>query len=598
MKAFTSRTEQATPQKAQRLASSTFGADQRLHASDRVPGQQHSPESQPGPQQNISEDKNVASTSAETPRFRHNFADVTIHPKTALAQQSNEAASSGRSLGNYLSLRGPLASLAGTKVRPVTGLVDHHQALAQARNGGIEIDASMAGASAAEMQPLLAHEAIHVAQQKGAGHPGPKNLLEAEAFQLSRQVLAGQPVWPVLSGHSGMPLKQPPNKSNEPTEQELREIDEAWKKAMGPNKIKMDHLKAQLRYLQQLRTLIRDRQTIEGNRLVMDRNEGNLVQTAAELLILPQVNRKPLSIHIMPPMEEFHGELDFTVHFQARFLGRKKAEAQADFVKLQSNLQQGVQQIWGQTLGNMPALVRNYDFTFTATVVLVDEADARDDNFWLIDVNPATKRAETHAEINGGFMSIAPADINNADTLGHESLHLFGLTDRYRDNLRTKHSESVRGTGDLNGPGVPGKGTGVTRNDPLDTGKGPILAEDLDFVFAHSGVYDRVIMAQLDPYDVALFKQLGKGRIVQLPDLLDQSFNQAMNAPAPADPTKPQKLSEREKSSPQKIIVQKIDALIMQVQADIDQLALKSHMLDLPDMAPPQKTPPPAQKAP
>jgi len=293
-------------------------------------------------------------------------------------------------------------------------------------------------------------------------------------------------------------------------------------------------------------------------------------------------------------MEEFPGEIDFTVHFQARFLGRKKADVQADFVKLQNNLQKGVQQIWGQTLGSMPSLVRNYDFTFTATVGLVDEADARDDNFWLIDVNPATKRAETHAEVNGGFMSIAPGDVDNADTLGHESLHLFGLTDRYRDNLKTKHSESVRGTGDLNAPGVAGKGTGVTRNDPLDTGKGPILAEDLDFVFARSGVYDRVIMAQLDPYDVALFKQLGRGRIVQLPDLLDQSFSEALSATKPPDPKgKPQPLSEREKSDPQKIIIKKIDALIMQVQADIDQLALRSHMLDLPDMAPP-----PAKKTP
>src|SRR5262249_50394609 len=108
--------------------------------------------------------------------------------------------------------------------------------LAQARNGGIELDASMANAPATQVHPLLAHEAVHLAQQRGTGQPASVDLLEAEASHLSRHVLAGQPVWPVLSGPSATPLKQPPSKPKEPTEEELRELDEAWKKAMGPNK--------------------------------------------------------------------------------------------------------------------------------------------------------------------------------------------------------------------------------------------------------------------------------------------------------------------------------------------------------------------------
>ena len=124
--------------------------------------------------------------------------------------EGNEAGSAGtRSLGSYLSLHGPMASFAGTSIRPVTGLASNHQALAQARNGGIEIDASLADAPAAQVHSLLAHEAIHLAQQRGAGQPASVNLLEAEASQLSRHVLAGQPVWPVLSGPSATPLKQP-----------------------------------------------------------------------------------------------------------------------------------------------------------------------------------------------------------------------------------------------------------------------------------------------------------------------------------------------------------------------------------------------------
>jgi hypothetical protein len=533
----------------------------------------------------------AVSTVANAYRFRHDFAQVSMYPRPALDHQSPGPSSAGtKSLGSYLPLDGSLSSLAGTSVRSVPGLADKHQALAQASHDGIEIDSSMAGVSAPELQPLLAHEAVHIAQQKGSGLPAPRNLLEAEASQLSRYVLSGQPVWPVLSGHSGVPLKQPTSKPKEPTVEELREIDEAWKKAMGPKKTRLDHLKAQLRYLQQLRALIRERQGIETRRNLLDLNMVNLIQAGAEGALVSKVNWKALNISVTPPIEDLSGEIDFAVRFQARFLGRKKADVQADFAKLKSNLQKGVQQVWGQTLGSLPSSVRNYDFNFNVTVSLVDETDPRDDSFWLIDVNPITKRAETHPETNGGFMSVAPTDVDKPDTLGHESLHLFGLADRYRDNLQTGHSESVRGSGAPGSAGIAGKGTGVTRNDPLDTGKGPILPEDLEFVFAHVGVYERVLIANMTPYDTALIKQLGWGRVPRLVDLLDQSETEGAKAAKPPSPSgKPDPLSEQEKYDPQKIIVRKIDGLIMQVNADIDQLTLREHMLDLPDMAPPAK---------
>src|SRR5579864_4607381 len=300
--------------------------------------------------------------------------------------ESSEAASAGtRSLGDYLPLRGPLAGFAGTSIQPVTGLAEHHQARAQARDGGIEMDAAMSGAPAGEVRELLAHETVHLAQQTGKGHPASPAQLEAEASYLSANVLAGQPVWPVLSGGAGMALKQPPGKPNEPTVEELREIDEAYKAAMRPARIKQDHLRAQLNYLKQLKKLIRERQAIETSRMLLDyTTPGNAIQAGLEVGQMMAANRKPVWTHVLPPQEEFPGELELTVHFQASFLSRKMADARSDFGKLKQSLETGMGRVWGQTLGNMPSLVRNYNFTVTPTVAQVDEAAPRDDNFWLI----------------------------------------------------------------------------------------------------------------------------------------------------------------------------------------------------------------------
>jgi hypothetical protein len=584
MNTFSKRGKQLKPREASRRAGSIFERSVPSHAPESTLELHSSGElAALRSEQSRSRAFNFENTS----RLQHNFAQVSIHPKPALEDEGRAPAET-KTLGSYLPLQGPLSSLSTTRVRAVPRLAGKHQALAQASDAGIEIDSSLTNASATDMRSLLAHEAVHLAQQKGTGRFASRDLLEAEASQLSPHVLGGRPVWPVLSGHSSVPLKQSTTKPKAPTVEELREIDEAWKKAMGPKKTKLDHLKAQLRYLQQLRTLIRERQSVETRRNLLDLNMVNLIQAGAEGALVEKVNWKALNIGVMPPIEDIPGEITFSAHFQARFLGRKKADVQGEFAKLKSNLEKGVQQVWGQTLQNMPSTVRNYNFSFTVTVSLVDEADPRDDNFWLIDVNPQTKRAETHPEMNGGFMSIAPTDVDKPDTLGHESLHLFGLADRYRDNLQTGHSESVRGSGKPGSAGIAGQGTGVTRNDPLDTGKGPILTEDLEFVFAHTTTYERVLIANMSPYDMALIKQMGWGRVPRLSDLLEQSETEAANAAKPPSATaKPERLSEREKTDPQKIIIRKIDGLIMQLNTDIDEFSLREHMLDLPDMAPP-----------
>jgi hypothetical protein len=531
-----------------------------------------------------------------TARPNHSILDLqrTIGNQAVLRRmmaqsEGSEAAPTGSSvLGNYLPLQGSFASLAGTKVQPVAGLASNHQAMAQARDGAIEMDAAMVGAPKGDVQSLLAHETVHLAQQQGKGSPASTQLLETEASHLSANVLAGKPAWPALSGSSATPLKQPPGKAKAPTAEELREIDEAYKAATRPRRIKLDHLIAQFDYLQQLRTLIKERQTLETKRLILDSvNFGNVIQAGVEGGGIDMVNRKPLKIHVMPPLEGLPGELEITARFQVRFIGRTEKDARPDFQKLRNTLEAGMKQVWGQSLGGMPSLVRNYNFTVTPTVEFVAESAPRDPNFWLIQVDPTIKRAFTQALINDGMMSIGPNALDNADTLGHESLHLFGLIDRYRDNLATGHSESIRGTN------TGGAGTGARRNDPLDTGKGPILPEDLEFVFAHSEVYDKVIMENLPPYDVALLNHLGRGDVPLVPDLLAKADAEAERAQKAAPPAPAGKAAQRtitDQTDPSKIVVNMIDDLIMKMTVKIDDEKFNSRVLDLPDMAPPPAT--------
>jgi hypothetical protein len=291
----------------------------------------------------------------------------------------------------------------------------------------------------------------------------------------------------------------------------------------------------------------------------------------------------PLKIHVMPPHEGDPGELEFGMHFQVQFPGRKLPEPQADFETLRTNLTAGVKKIWGQTLGNMPSLVRNYDFIVSPTASLIDTGVARDPNSFLVVVDPQTTRAWTA----NATVSIAPGDISKADTLGHETLHLMGLADRYRDNPTTKHSESMRGAT------VGGTGTGATRNDPLDTGKGPILAEDLEFIFAHSGTYDKVIMASLDPYDVALMKQFGRKDIPDIPDLLTKANDESariQNANPNTGPGKPGQRAVLDQAGPQKIVLKMILTQIQQLDQKIYAENVRAQPVPV--------TPPPAKHAP
>jgi len=82
-------------------------------------------------------------------------------------------------------------------------------------------------------------------------------------------------------------------------------------------------------------------------------------------------------------------------------------------------------------------------------------------------------------------MSIPPLHVERPAVLGHETIHLFGIGDRYF--MAGQQLLSARQTGG--------------RRDPLGVARegAPLLAEDLDFLFENLGVYDREIDRELPP---------------------------------------------------------------------------------------------------
>jgi hypothetical protein len=221
------------------------------------------------------------------------------------------------------------------------------------------------------------------------------------------------------------------------------------------------------------------------------------------------VNCRALSIHVLPD------QIEFVVRLQVRFAGLTPEQAGQQFPTVRQNLMAGIAQIWSQRLSRLPSLVRGREFEVTPQVELIPADAPRNPDYWLVDVDPAVTRAVT--DPFDGTTRVAPG--TDSATLGHESLHLFGLIDRYADNKRTHRSVGFRGTAS------PTTSSGITRGDPLDIGHGPILPEDLEYLFVQLDVYERAILADMPPNHVALLRQLGWGYAPRLRDLIQRTQN-------------------------------------------------------------------------
>ncbi len=311
-----------------------------------------------------------------------------------------------------------------------------------------------------------------------------------------------------------------------PTRQELEALNDAYDQAMGTSgRNRILHLRAQLEYFRQLRQLIQDRQPIENRRLLID--QYSIIQAAMEPTLVNSIDQNAINIVVTP--------IDIAININIQVYFENQNRSTTEYSTLVRNFELGVNQIWSRRLSGFPSLVQGRRFRIIPNLQLSNSRDRNPNNFQIF-ISSSVSRANTVNNV----MSISPSDLRNPNTLGHESLHFFGLSDRYVDifNNNTGQSQSVPGRGidpveaERNmRTGTPSNATGVTRNDPLDTGTGPILNEDLDFVFANVGVYEQTILSNLSSEQNVLIQRMGRGYIRTINELNQEAEQRRSSFP-------------------------------------------------------------------
>lgn len=353
--------------------------------------------------------------------------------------------------------------------------------------GAVHLSANAAGLPAPGLERLLVHEAIHVAQQLDGGGAAAAAEAEVEAQELA----AGAPAGLVAAPH----LRTDPHALLGDTPRQQSVVERARQR-----KALLERYLAEwgVRNVRRLRTE-RERTALVGERERMDREMAVFgppgTYEAIERGHLAGLNRRPLRVEVGADTVRFH------VKFQVRFEGRlSDREVSSRFTTLRNSLTAGIRTVWNQRLSGEAFGGRTFELI--PQIELVSAKAARNREYWLVTVRPTDTgpleyegtslgdgisglaTSVTDPTVDGGVMSLPPRHINQPDTLGHETLHLFGLVDRYRSVTHLP----------------PGGGKPVNRNDPLrETGgrpdplateHGPILREDMAYLFEHLGVYE------------------------------------------------------------------------------------------------------------
>lgn len=353
----------------------------------------------------------------------------------------------------------------------------------------------------AEQQRVLAHEAIHVAQQSGRGPSAGITDLEAEADRLTAPALAGVPVNPRLHAAATLALAD----DRVPAPKDLLDVERAKKRR-----------EVLLRYQDRLEgnqaALEGERADLRGRRAHLDES----MKETLDLLTLASSSGVP-GLGVPPTVDSYHKEeqkkldglnkqpitvkmtataIRLQVRFQVRFEGLTQQQAEAQFPTLKKNFEKGVKDTWDQKL--RPSVLDGRTLEVVPDMSLISAKAPRDMNYWLITVRPTDRGPMAYAGkslgsapggvptsvtdplVDGGVMSIPPSHILLPETLGHETLHLFGMVDRYAIIPPALSKTHKQGTEPLRK---------TTRPDPLGGQGGKILEEDLGFALEASGAY-------------------------------------------------------------------------------------------------------------
>ena len=384
-------------------------------------------------------------------------------------------------------------------VLPASAVADRAGANAVTLGRSVHLSSGISRLESAKQQRVLAHEAVHVAQRSAPGPSAPRERLELEAHQLSPQVLSGHTVRPQFHADAttaladdGGPL---PNdiiavrkaKARREVLLRYKAVYEGSKDTQFATQIteRQNILEARERLDDSMAQNLKDSEKHTGTkpREVKDYREIERKNLAA-------LNRKPISLEVTET------NIRIRVRLQVRFEGLEHKGAEKKFPVLKQNLEQGVRNIWNQRLKG--AVLPGRMFEVVPEISLVPRTAARDDNFWLITVRPTDEgpvvyentkidpgpkpTSVTLSSVGGGVMLIPPSHIEEPDVLGHETIHLFGLVDRYFID-RGGENFQLRETG--------------SRNDPLGADeegkiKGKILEEDLGFILSQLDVYPTI----------------------------------------------------------------------------------------------------------
>jgi hypothetical protein len=385
-------------------------------------------------------------------------------------------------------------------VVPGSEVAERARANAVTADGVVHLAPHVSALPAAERRRILAHEAVHAAQQAGSGPAAARSDLESEADVLARDVLAGSDVHPIHTAAPGMALRDdrvpsPQDRVDVERAKRRREVLLRFKAVLEGGDAQLTGERSDLAARRQRL----DRTMTETLDLLSWIGPGKTVADyqQEEQKKLAGLNRAPVSIVLTPDA------VKLVVRFQVRYEGLTDAAARTRFPVLDRNLRKGIEDTWNQRL---PARVLGgRAFELVPEVQLVSATAARDHGYWLITVRPTNQgplaygstslgvapnnmpTSATDPLVDGGVMSIPPSHESKPDVLGHETLHLFGMVDRYA-LIPAQFSKSGK-------PGEqPLRETG-RRRDPLGASGGKILEEDIGFVLEATGVYDRVAAA-------------------------------------------------------------------------------------------------------
>jgi hypothetical protein len=446
--------------------------------------------------------------------------------------QSEDGPPAARTMADWLpQTRGTVAGKVA--VQAASPVADRDGANAVTLGPAVHLSAALSRVAAAEQQRVLAHEAVHVAQQSAPGPAASRQTLETEADQLTSQVLSGGAVQPRFHADPGMALAD----DGGPLPGDRIAVEKAKKRRQVLLRFKAV-FDGSPEFAKERQKMLDKRQRLDDSMLSrmqeIEKRSGQKGRTVEEYreqerIHLAKLNRQPITLEVTKVA------VRIWARFQVRF---EDSRAETSFPLLKQNLERGIRDTWTQTLSSFLSGRR---FEVIPYIELVASNAPRDRNYWLVTVRPTDSgpmvygdkslgkaysgpTAATDPTVDGGVMSIPPVVIKKPNVLGHETLHLFGLVDRY-----ATLPPELTPTGKFED--VPLRDT-RDRTDPLGEAEGTILEEDLVFLLDELGVFPNMtqnqVLTQLDEVEkIIATGRDPKSMIKKRTDFRDQTIKQA-----------------------------------------------------------------------